>query len=388
MFSEHGPNTEWSKSDDFTGFKSGRADDVRDNVKVTERKLTGGETEEDVKNIKENASLVSKVSPFSNSAQGISQSVVTFIPETQAIFTPPSLKNANLDAKDSKDVTDFGLIPDTPQGNKDEEVRSNRPLGRSFLLSTAQIGTNPIQKAKEFREAKLALKRKQSQARKGLVSVSVQFSSDENDVSSMNSINQDTSSSLNNQFDRFDCLKTENSTNGPLSKDQLLVEKDTPTKVYSDGNSLKRMCKSGFSPDSKRIISDVAKNNVDDVNNMIGCDEVAGSVKKQLCFPESGGDSNSYDWKMFENNSNGATDKNINVSTFQSAKSLLGNQSEEFIKEKKLRMERRKIKEKEQKLKQQEKILEKQRVAREENRRKSEKLMKYQLTGVTGIFFN
>lgn len=393
LFTEHGPQSEMSKfqtsgaviiSDDSDDFRNGKSNITKYQNNFSERGLAGKIDIEAGNGKRRNGPLDNKITKFSNSVSSMSQSAVTCIPETQVIFTPPSLKKGKVDTDELKEATDFGLIPDTPQGKQEEEVKSKRPLGRSFLLSTTQIGSNPIQKAKEHRDAKLALKKKASHARKGLLSVSVQFNPEESEAFKNNTSKQETDSTGNGHLTlmKNEISNTENSSKGHLTDEESLQDNETPTKVYSDGISIKRMSKSGISPDSKRVVPI----NADNHEKCTGSDITPVSIKKQLSFPENVNTGSIGVVK--ENNINECIDTGrANVSNsavkFQSAKVVLGSQSAVLSKEQKLRLERKRMKEEEQKLRQREKDLEKQRVAREEKRRKSEKLMKYQLTGVT-----
>lgn len=294
------------------------------------------------------------------------QSVVTCIPETQLCFTPPGTKIINAKKTDSHDVNDFDLIPDTPQEKKEETGKAKlakRPLGRSFLLSAVQMGTNPIQKAKEHREAKLALKRKISQARTGLLSVSVQFTASEKEPSTKrekivpDSFDGDVGDHERNTV-HVESLEEEISNKVYVTQDGK-----TPTKVYSDGSTMKRMAKSGASPDSKRITTDENSDNDEDSFDL---------VKKQLSFQ---GNTGLKDLPC----------TNVSEVIPGQPKSSLDSKITVENSEENLRKERRKQREEDMKQKENEKVVEKKRVAREENRRKSEKIMQYQLTGTTGM---
>ena len=170
---------------------------------------------------------------------------LVIIPETQLDFTPKEKiskqikhkENGTNALKSPMDDMDSDFVPDTPENLKKEQIQTKRQFSRSYLLSSSEFGSNPIQKAKENREAKLALKRQQmSAARKGLVSVSVNFTR-QKPVGSV-----ETSQELQ--------PNGENQTEGV-----------TPTKISGNGFSLKRMSKSGVSPDAKRNVSNATENN-------------------------------------------------------------------------------------------------------------------------------
>lgn len=189
-----------------------------------------------------------------------------FVPETQLFFTPEN-KQKRLEKKDHEvgkttsdlfqspgsgtcNGSDFGIIPDTPESSE-IPVRTKRPLGRSFLLSATSLASNPIEKAKENRAAKLALKKKAASARKPSISVSVEFNNQKNVP--------------NESFSKPSVLLSTSSINmwkspcdaerGGMSLTSENVSEDkTPTKVYtnSENVSVKRMSKPGISPASKR----------------------------------------------------------------------------------------------------------------------------------------
>ncbi|XP_053390729.1 DNA ligase 1-like [Mercenaria mercenaria] len=308
-----------------------------------------------------------------NTADSAKQAAVTCIPETQICFTPPGVKESKNDVKDSPEVNDFGLIPDTPQEKKEEVTKPKRPLGRSFLLSAAQMGTNPIQKAKEHRQEKLAMKKKVSQARKSLLSVSVQFNPEEKEMSNGT---VKTACSLNAYLDKNVTADTENHNGDLHGNSNLVCDGKTPTKIYSDGNTMKRMAKSGTSPDSKRLVSDES-GKVNDSNGVSNGKQL--SLGNSVCKLDFDGNTEKL---VTEGAGLGKIDTPVDETDFKSAKSLLENKSKAKSKEEQIRMERKKMRERMLKLKQEKELLEKKRVAKEENRRKSEKLMKYQLTGV------
>ena len=304
----------------------------------------------------------------SNSPDVVTNSAVTCIPETQICFTPPGSNKVSTDSvKISPQTNDFGLIPDTPQDKKQDVVKTKRPLARSFLLSTSQMGSNPIQKAKEHRQEKLAMKKRASLARKSLLSVSVQFNQDEN--KKWNSTAENVQLQSDTNVDKR--VDSEQVIQGEVS------EGKTPTKIYCDGNSMKRMAKSGSSPDSKRLSDGLGNSE----SNQPSIDEKSslGNSVCRLNFEvksdrQSSGDTNIEQPKI-----------SIDETDFKSAKSMLQNTSVEKSREELMRIERKKEKEKQMQMKKEKERLEKMRVTKEENRRKSEKLMKYQLTGVTGL---
>lgn len=372
-------------SDDLTDFKIGKSDRTRNHVN-SEPKEPIIKEKHVVRQVAESRKpKSSEKSQSDHIAERTKQAVVTSIPETQVLFTPPGAnvgKRGKDGVKDSPDISDFGLIPDTPQDKKDEVVKTKRPLGRSFLLSAAQMGTNPIQKAKEHRQEKLAMKKKMSMARKSLVSVSVEFNPDKKDASKTPS--EQLISSDVGKVSGIETNKTSDSGEmvsqvGEEHSDKILVcDGKTPTKIYSEGNTIKRMAKSGISPDSKRSVGDTStKVNAGNESN----DNELTSMGHSVCKLNFGGNT---DRHVTETTAVGETSVPVNETDFKSAKTLLEDKDIVKSKEDQIRIERKKRKERELKLKQERELLEKKRVAKEENRRKSEKLLKYQLTGDTG----
>ena len=186
------------------------------------------------------------------------------IPETQFLFTPENKQNKNEQNCESampRDCleTDFGIIPDTPVSDE-KPVKPKRPLGRSFLLSATSIASNPIIKAKENRQVKMALKKKASLARKGLVSVSVTLN--EKSTCGENSAEKESYLAVGNNSGEidFDSKSLGNIDNSDTRIRQpniqtVSTEDETPTKIYPicETASVKRMSKAGLSPGGKRI---------------------------------------------------------------------------------------------------------------------------------------
>ena len=188
------------------------------------------------------------------------------IPETQFLFTPENKQNENKNEQKCESVmprdcveTDFGIIPDTPVSDE-KPVKPKRPLGRSFLLSATSIASNPIIKAKENRRVEMALKKRASLARKGLVSVSVTLN--EKSTCGENSAEKESYLAVgktSGEID-FDSKSLGNIDNSDTRIRQpniqtVSTEDETPTKIYpiSDTASVKRMSKAGLSPGGKRI---------------------------------------------------------------------------------------------------------------------------------------
>ncbi|KAL4232940.1 Tripartite DNA replication factor [Mactra antiquata] len=280
-------------------------------------------------------------------------SPVTCIPDTQVLVTPPCVKGKSkrIDGEGNNqsnnvEVSDFGIIPDTPETKKEDPIKSKRPLARSFLLSTSQFGSNPIQKAKENREAKLALKKKTCLAKKGLLSVCVQFNNEENRSGNMTGGITDT----NSVIDLTDSIPQVNGNSKPLEV--------TPTKIYSNGDTLKRMAKSGDSPDGKRTVNE------------------SESFKKQLSFKNDAGkldlNSSSEDSILTKlKNEKASASEIMNINQVSKEEMVKRKKKEELLTAKRQ--------------KELERALERKRVEKEENRRKIEKLMKYQLAGSTDL---
>ena len=192
------------------------------------------------------------------------------VPETQFFFTPENkLKKCNKKTEETKkstpdspktsnSSTDFGIIPDTPDSN-DISVKPKRPLGRSFLLSATSLASNPIQKAKENREAKLALKKKAVLARKSSGPVSVEFNK-ERSVSSETEkkfdgfVQESSVGSINAKSDAKGTGNGLKLISPDKSETETDIEDKTPTKIYanSETSAIKRMAKPGISPASKR----------------------------------------------------------------------------------------------------------------------------------------
>ena len=218
------------------------------------------------------------------------------VPETQFMFTPEIKQSKNerqVKALVSEsfsspvpkgcDGSDFGLtcIPDTPESNE-IKVKPKRPLGRSFLLSSTSIASNPIQKAKENREAKLALKKKATLARKSLLSVSVTFNDNksiaggtESDIAKESSLAVNMSpNSIEDKFDSHSQEMVDKVADTTEMQEVTATDNKTPTKIYINANtsSLKRMAKSGLSPDGKRTNGE----NTD--IDMLSCDDAVKAL--------------------------------------------------------------------------------------------------------------
>ena len=218
------------------------------------------------------------------------------VPETQFMFTPEIKQSKNerqVKAIASEsfsspilkgcDGSDFGLIPDTPESNE-INVKPKRPLGRSFLLSSTSIASNPIQKAKENRLAKLALKKKATLARKSLLSVSVTFNDNksiaggtESDIAKESSLAMNTSlCSIEDKFGSHSQEIVDKVADTTEMQEVTAADNKTPTKIYinADTSSLKRMAKSGLSPDGKRTNGENTGTDID----MLSCDDAVKAL--------------------------------------------------------------------------------------------------------------
>ena len=211
------------------------------------------------------------------------------VPETQFFFTPENklkkgeqkideLNNSIPDSVKSPtgcSGTDFGIIPDTPDSN-DTSVKPKRPLGRSFLLSATSLASNPIQKAKENRQAKLALKKKAALVRKSSGStLSVEFNKQvpipkDTEMKTESLVKQFTGS-----ISSIPDAKESDSDMKLLTPDKLeneaAIEDKTPTKLYASSETLsvKRMAKPGISPMSKRMDTEKSAVQVTDKDDTV-----------------------------------------------------------------------------------------------------------------------
>lgn len=359
LFSEHGkPGSAKSKivaksciiiddDDDFKkskikpSIKSPNADPTNKKYKST----TGSETEKvPIKNEKASKQMAvsDKTVP------------VTCIPETQLLFTPPSkgsdISSSHSSRSDKKsEFSDPMLIPDTPTEEK-EAAKAKKPLGRSFLFSAAQIATNPIQQAKENRQAKLLQKKQANQARKGLLSVSVDFNQ-QRKLDDNKTVKETCDSSERDLTEIKPCIDNVENTSSECLKTINAID-ITPTKIYAESHSIKRMAKTGGSPESKRsngvdvngIATGVEVDNGDKENavRQLGFDgKVLGSSEDQQSLPAK-----------FEK-----------ASTLLPVPKVSGNKPAKKVN--KAAVEREMVKQ-------------------EEKRRLSEKMRKYQLTGTLG----
>lgn len=174
---------------------------------------------------------------------------VYVIPETQVSVATktPKIKN-NQDEE--------GLIPDTPQSDQKDEPVKKRIFGRSFLTVNSNLGQNPYVLKREKID-----KKQISQARKGLISVSVKFNSSKDQKDDKKSkTDLSPHQTLHNshvEVSEANVIKSACDLNTSVQDDEHLCISDaeTPTKVYQgERTSLKRMSKCGISPASKRCV--------------------------------------------------------------------------------------------------------------------------------------
>lgn len=314
--------------------------------------------------IKENAKKEIVTTPGKGSSSGSKENIpVTCIPETQLLFTPPgksdqaAFSNASKKPDSLSSSFDFGLIPDTPV-NKQEAAKTKRPIGRSFLMSATEMSSNPIQKAKENRAAKLLQKKQASQARKGLMTVSVNINTNQS-----KEMKPDVSGNYTDSKIALTGIKTSENVTEPKENAAYnckTLQDVTPTKVYADSCSIKRMAKSGDSPEHKRsngleMEADGAEINQSPVDK----------VSKQLGFHDIGlSDPNVV-------NSDDKCNQSEKVMVFKSAKTKLLEIEQERRKQIPLLDGDR---------------LEMELMKYEEKKKLNEKLLKYQLTGSMGLY--
>ncbi|XP_063396497.1 DNA replication ATP-dependent helicase/nuclease DNA2-like isoform X1 [Mytilus trossulus] len=174
------------------------------------------------------------------------------IPETQVCLLESTPKVKGQD--------DEGIIPDTPQNDKNDEPVKKKSFGRSFLSSGANVSENPYILKKEH-----VKKQPVSKARKGLISSSFKFNAYEkqdNDTEREINVQGEANTCIENEIEDSCSLQNRFSTNESGSQ-LLATEKVTPTKVYQGNRSfMKRMSKCGSSPNSKRFVySNIGTNN-------------------------------------------------------------------------------------------------------------------------------
>lgn len=370
LFTEHGNNT-FSRTatkldtcividDDSEDFKTTKSNKSSGKVSVTNTKgcfkSAGSEKS-------------SSISVEINGAMGQESSLVECVPETQLLFTPPGqhkqasehrLLGGSKLSVGTQDSTDSGLIPDTPNDKKPEIAKSKHTLGRSFLLSSAQIASNPIQKAKENRQAKLVERKQARQAKQGLTSVAVNF----NNVASTPANSSTTAKCHSEHTSSLTGIKPTGRTDIDEPQDVDVKTGDqntsdvTPTKVYTESFSVKRMAKEGLSPHCKRK-SNAEERALDSETNI--------AVVKQLGFHsvETRGLSSTDQSKV-------ATARDIDE------KLTNGRTNQELVKGKWDDCQNEL---------QEDKLLEMKLVRKEERKRNSEKILKYQLTGNTGLVY-
>ena len=324
------------------------------------------------------------------------------VPETQLFFTPEnkSKKNdrkvgepnkATPDGKSPSSGTEFGIIPDTPENN-DSGVKPKRPLGRSFLLSATSLASNPIQKAKENRQAKLALKKKMALARKSSgAAISVEFNKErhigrETELKSESFVKQSVTDSSSSLPD----TKSDSKLRLIITPEKLeidtIVEDITPTKHYAGSESLtvKRMAKPGISPLSKRtdaekssIHEEYEANKIDSVRNL-SFDAITNDLAERL---DAG--MNQTNHKSFQDdNERKVTSASYSVrSDFVPASEVEAEPFGDVIKFERHKQERNKLKKEKLEKRRLEMLQEKLKKNKEERKKNQEKLLNYQLSG-------
>lgn len=370
LFTEHG-NSTFSRTaikldscividNDSEDFKTTKSNKSSGNVSVTKTKgcfKSAGSEKSSSKSVEINGDT------------GQESSLVECVPETQLLFTPPGhhkqaaghrlLGGAKLPVG-TQDSTDSGLIPDTPNDKKPEIAKSKHTLGRSFLLSSAQIASNPIQKAKENRQAKLVQRKQARQAKQGLTSVAVNF----NNVAGTPASSSTTAKCHSEHTSSLTGIKStgRTDTEEPHDVDEKAGDQSTsdvtPTKVYTESCSVKRMAKEGLSPQCKRK-SNAEEGALDSETNI--------AVVKRLGFHSA----ETKGWSS-------TVQSKVATAHYIDDRLPSGRTNQEIVKGK--RDDR-------QKKLQEAKLLEIELVRKEERKRNSEKILKYQLTGNTGLVY-
>ena len=229
----------------------------------------------------------------------------TVIPETQ-IFRSPAGPQQEDRKNDSVIDLEEMIIPDTPEDSKGE-VKAKKVFGRSFLTSAAALGKKP-----GLTKSELIQKKRLSRARKSLVSISlnnsVNASVQDNDIQktpdttmdeidvieeAKNAADEDPTQMFDSRSqvfgnlhfkkcreDEIDRPPMEDENNEDIKENNSdlsfsPVDSATPTKMYEV--TIKRMSKSGESPQCKRLTTDENNGNGDefDVSNK-------DSVKRNL----------------------------------------------------------------------------------------------------------
>ena len=305
------------------------------------------------------------------------------VPETQFFFTPENklkkggrkideLNNSTPDSVKSPTCcsgTDFGIIPDTPDSN-DTSVNPKRPLGRSFLLSATSLASNPIQKAKENRQAKLALKKKAALVRKSSGStLSVEFNKQrpipkDTEMKTESLVKQFTGS-ISSMLD----TKGSDSDMKLLTPDKLeteaTIEYKTPTKLYASSETLsvKRMAKPGISPISKRMDTENSTVKVTDKDDPV----------RILSFDAT-------------TNQRKTTNTGANMGEFVPASKMEPEPFGDVIEFEKQKQEENKLKREKLEKRRLEILQEKRKKDQEERKKNHEKLLNYQLSGDVGSY--
>ena len=329
------------------------------------------------------------------------------VPETQFFFTPENKSKTNdrkvgepnkatPDGKSPSSGTEFGIIPDTPENN-DSGVKPKRPLGRSFLLSATSLASNPIQKAKENRQAKVALKKKMALARKSSgTAISVEFNKErhigrESDLKSESFVKQSfTDSSISLPDTKSDSKLRLIITPEKLEIDTV-VEDITPTKHYAGSESLtvKRMAKPGISPLSKR--TDAEKSSIHEANaankidsvRILSFDARTNDSAERLDAGMNQTNHKSFDVKTIQDDiERKVTCASSSVrSDFVPASEVEPEPFSDVIEFERHKQERNKLKKEKLEKRRLEMLQEKRKKSKEERKKNHEKLLTYQLAG-------
>ncbi|CAC5382060.1 unnamed protein product [Mytilus coruscus] len=165
------------------------------------------------------------------------------IPKTQVCLAENTPKMKGHD--------DEGIIPDTPQSDRNDEPVKKKSFGRSFLSSGANVSENPYILKREH-----VKKQQVSKARKGLISTSFKFNTYEkqdNDSEREKNVQGEAYTCIENEIEDSSSLQNNLSSHESGSQ-SFATEGVTPTKVYQGKRTfLKRMSKCGSSPNSKRF---------------------------------------------------------------------------------------------------------------------------------------
>lgn len=238
------------------------------------------------------------------------------IPETQLFKSPAGYQQKDKKFDSFSDCEEI-IIPDTPEDSK-VEAKGKKVFGRSFLTSSAAVGKKP-----GLTKAEIIQKKRLSRARKSLVSISLNSplnvavkESDGNSKADVKGENKEEAVLIDDfekdspivdleaSFDEVTPKVEEESRtkikNDIGSEDEAVEEMEeenigsdvenicdsslnpadaeTPTKMYE--SSIKRMSKTGESPDAKRLPAEEDSENGNDSLSTATCNKE--SVKRNL----------------------------------------------------------------------------------------------------------